>query len=187
MGILQLNLVLSPSVLFPCYILSSSFKMSVPIIYCASVTPKPYTLAPTPPSLTFEEYKALAIEQSTVEEAHMERLRKEKEACQLKVELLRQEILEAERKVEEKRLEEEQKAEEKRKEDERVAKELQEKEEAVEHKWLADLKEMEDKEKERKKKKRMRPMKWHCRLQVLCQQVMGILRQIQRSKDGHHG
>ncbi len=82
-----------------------------------------------------------------------ERLRKEKEVGQLKVELLRQEKLEAERKVEEKRLEEERKAKEKRKEDERVVKELQEKEEAMEHKQLADLKEIEDKEKEKEKEK----------------------------------
>ncbi len=90
--------------------------MPAPLEYCDSVTPEPYVLAPTPPSLTFEEYKVLAIEQSTAEEkydeavnkheewktakakkAHVERLRKEKEACRLKVEVLRQEKIEAER------------------------------------------------------------------------------------------
>ncbi len=114
MGTLQLNLVLSSSVLFPCYILSSSFKMSVPIEYRDSITPKPYVSAPTPPLLTFEEYKALVIERSTAEEKYdeavnkheewktakakkacVEKLRKEKEVCQLKVEVLRQEKIEA--------------------------------------------------------------------------------------------
>ncbi len=166
-GILQLNLVPSPSLCFPSNIFYSLFKMSTPVEYCDSVIPEPYVLALMPPSLTFEEYEALSIERSTAaekyneavnkheewktakaKEVRMERLRKEKEVCQLKVELLRQEKLEAERKAEEKRLEEEWKAEEKRKEDERVAKELQEQEEAAEHKQLADLKEVEEKEKE---------------------------------------
>ncbi len=170
MGILQLNLVPSPSFHFPSNILSSSFKMSVPIEYCDSMTPEPYVLAPMPPSLTFEEYEALTIEWSTTEEkydeainrhkewkmvkakeAHMERLRKEKKAHQLKVEVLRQEKLEAERKAEEKRLEDEQLWLEAEKE---LALALErEKQEAVEHQRLADLKEKEDREKEKEKEK----------------------------------
>ncbi len=172
MGILQLNFVPSPSLCFPSNIFYLLFRMSAPVEYHDSVTPEPYTSAPMPPLLTFEEYEALSIEQSTAaekydkainkheewktakaKEVHTERLRKEKEAHQLKVELLRQEKLEAERKAEEKRLEEEQKTKEKRKEDERIAKELQEQAEAVEHKRLADLKEKEDEEKEKEKEK----------------------------------
>ncbi len=72
MRILQLNLIPSPSFHFPSNILSLSFKMSVPIEYCDSVTPEPYALAPMPPLLTFEEYEALVIEWSTVEEKYGE-------------------------------------------------------------------------------------------------------------------
>ncbi len=79
METLQLNLVLSSSVLFLCYILSSLFKMSMPIEYCDSVTPEPYVSALTPPSLTLEEYKALAIEQSTMEEKYDEAINKHEE------------------------------------------------------------------------------------------------------------
>ncbi len=81
----------------------------------------------------------------------MERLRKEKEACQLKVEVLRQEKLEAERKVEEKRLEDERIQLEAEKEKElALEREMQE---AMKRQRLADWKEKEDKEKEKKKKK----------------------------------
>ncbi len=76
-------------------------------------------------------------------EARVEKLRQDKLACLLKVEALKKEKEEAERRVEE-----EQKAEAKRKEDERVAKELKEKEEVVERKRLEDL---EAKEKEKEK------------------------------------
>ncbi len=36
--------------------------MSVPIEHRDFATPEPYALAPTPPSLTFKEYEALALE-----------------------------------------------------------------------------------------------------------------------------
>ncbi len=75
----------------------------------------------------------------------MEKLRQDKLVRLLKVEALKKEKEEAER-----RAEEERKAEVKRKEDERVAKELKEKEEAVERKRLEDL---EAKEKEKEKEK----------------------------------
>ncbi len=164
MGILQLNLVFSPSVLLPCYILSSLFKMSAPIEYRDSITPEPYESAPMPPELSFEDYKALTEERTATEEcykeavgqhddwkttrakeARAEKLQQDKLACLLKVEALKKEKEEAER-----RAEEEQKAEEKRKEDERVARELKEKEEAAERRRLEDL---EAKEKEKEKEK----------------------------------
>ncbi len=144
--------------------------MSVPIEYHNSATPEPYESAPTPANLSLEDYEALekewgameerykeavtrhdewkAVKNREAKEAQVEKLRKEKEACLLKVEALKKEKLEAER-----RAEEEWKAEEKRKEDERVTKELKKKEEAVEHKWLADLKEKEDKKKKKEKEK----------------------------------
>ncbi len=53
--------------------------MSVPIEYCDSITPEPYVSAPTPPSLTFEEYKALVIEQSTAVEKYDEAINKHEE------------------------------------------------------------------------------------------------------------
>ncbi len=128
-GILQLNLILLPSLLFPSIILSSSSGMSAPIKYGDSVTPKPYESAPTPPELSFEDYKALTEEWTATEEryeeavgrhndwktaqakeAWAEKLRLDKLACLLKVEALKKEKEEAERK-----------AEEKRKEDERIA------------------------------------------------------------------
>ncbi|PBK87800.1 hypothetical protein ARMGADRAFT_1034419 [Armillaria gallica] len=95
-------------------------------------------------------------------EVHTERLRKEKEVCQLKIEILRQEKLEAERKAEEERKEEEQKVKEKRLEDEQIQLEAKkeqklalerEKQEATEHQHLADLKEKEEKEKQKEKEK----------------------------------
>ncbi len=116
--------------------------MSVPIEHRDFATPEPYALAPTPPSLTFKEYEALALERSATEEkydeavnrhdewkavkkreekeAQVEKLKKEKEARLLKVETLRKEKLEAERRAEEERKEQEQKAKEKRLEDEWV-------------------------------------------------------------------
>ncbi len=66
--------------------------------------------------------------------------------------LLKVEALKKEKEEAEKRAEEEQKAQEKRKE-ERIAKELQEQEAATEHKWLADLKEKEDEEKAKEMEK----------------------------------
>ncbi len=112
--------------------------------------------------LSFEDYKALTKERTAMEEryeeavgrhndwktarakeARVEKLRQDKLACLLKVEALKKEKEEAER-----RAEEERKAEAKRKEDERVAKELKEKEEATECKRLEDL---EAKEKEKEK------------------------------------
>ncbi len=139
--------------------------MSAPIEYRDSVTPEPYESAPTPPALSFKDYKALTEERTATEEryeeaigrhddwktvrakeARAEKLRQDKLVCLLKVEALKKEKEEAER-----RAEEERKAEAKRKEDERVAKELQEKEEAVERKRLADLKEEEDREKEQER------------------------------------
>ncbi len=165
MGISQLSLLLLPSLLFPSHIVSSSLKMSAPIEYRNSVTPKPYELAPMPPALSFEDYKALTEEWTAAEECYEEavgrhndwktvhakearagKLRQDKLARLLKVEALKKEKEEAER-----RAEEERKAEAKRKEDERVAKKLKEKEEAAEHKRLADLKEKEDREKEQEK------------------------------------
>ncbi len=165
MGILQLNLVFSPSVLLPCYILSSLFKMSAPIEYRHSVTPEPYESAPMPPELSFEDYKVLTEERTAAEEcykeavgqhndwkttrakeARAEKLQQDKLACLLKVEALKKEKEEAER-----RAEEERKAEEKRKEDERVARELKEKEEAAERRRLEDLEAKEKEEKEKEK------------------------------------
>ncbi len=170
MGILQLNLVPSPSFHFSSNILHSSFKMSVPIEYRDFMTTEPYVSAPMSSLLTFKEYEALAVEQSAVEEkydeavnrheewkmakakeAWAEQLRKEKEAHQLKVEVLRQEKLEAERKAEEWRQEEEWLRLEAKKE--KVLALEREKQEAVEHQRLADLKEKEDREKEKEKEK----------------------------------
>ncbi len=160
-GILQLNLIPASSLCLSSNILFLSFTMSASVEYHDSMTPEPYALALTPPSLMFEEYKALELEQSAAEEkydevvnkhnewkaakkreekeAWAEKLKKEKEACLLKVETLRKEKLEAERRAEEKR-----KAEEKKQEDERITRELKEQEEAAEHKRLADLKEKEN-------------------------------------------
>ncbi len=74
-------------------------------------------------------------------------MRKEKEARQLRVEVLRQQKLEAERKAEEQRQEEEQLQLEAKKE-KALALE-REKQEAAEHQRLADLKEKKVKEKEK--------------------------------------
>ncbi len=71
-GILQLNLVLSPSFLFLSNLLSSSFEMLAPIEYCDSVTPEPYELAPTPPELSFEDYKVLTEKRAAAEEHYEE-------------------------------------------------------------------------------------------------------------------
>ncbi len=100
--------------------------MSAPIEYRDSATPEPYELAPTPPDLSFKDYKALTEEQTAAEElyeeaitrhdgwktakakeAQAEKLKQDKLARQLKVEALKKEKEEAERKAEEKRLEEE--------------------------------------------------------------------------------
>ncbi len=77
----------------------------------------------------------------------MEKLRTEKEVHQLKVEVLRQEKIEAERKAQQQRQEEEQLWLEAKAKEKELALE-REKQEAVEHQQLADLKEQEEKEKE---------------------------------------
>ncbi|PBL01899.1 hypothetical protein ARMGADRAFT_1023278 [Armillaria gallica] len=120
--------------------------MSAPIKYCDFVTPEPYTSALTPHSLTFEKYEALVIEQSTMEEKYDEAINKHKEwkmakAKELKVEVLRQEKIEAERKVKDEQI---------WLEAEEVAQELKKREEAVEHKQIEDL-EAKEKEKDRKR------------------------------------
>ncbi len=72
MGILQLNLVLLPSSLFPSIILSLLLTMSAPIEYRNSVTSEPYESAPMPPELSFEDYKALTEERTAAEERYEE-------------------------------------------------------------------------------------------------------------------
>ncbi len=100
--------------------------MSAPVEYRDSATPEPYESAPTPPDLSFEDYKALTEEWTAAEEqyeeavtrhdgwktarakeAQAEKLKQDKLARQLKVEALKKEKEEVERKAEEKRLEEE--------------------------------------------------------------------------------
>ncbi len=72
-GILQLNLVLSPSFSLFSNLLSSLFAMSAPIEYHDSITPEPYESALTPPELSsFEDYKALIEEWTAMEECYEE-------------------------------------------------------------------------------------------------------------------
>ncbi len=59
--------------------------MSAPIEYCDSMIPEPYMSASMPPSLTFEEYKALAVEQSTKEEKYDEAVNRHEEWKMAKV------------------------------------------------------------------------------------------------------
>ncbi len=135
--------------------------MSAPIEYCDSVTPEPYALALTPPSLSFEDYEVLINEWTTAEECYdeaisrhdswkivkakeawAEKLKQDRLACQLKVEALKKEKEEAERKAEEKR----QKDEQLQLEAEKVVKE---KAAAAEHQRLDDFaKEKKEKEDE---------------------------------------
>ncbi len=78
-GILQLNLILSPSFCFSSNILYSLFTMSAPVEYHDSMTPEPYALALTPPLLTFEEYEAWELERSAAEEKYDEAVNKHNE------------------------------------------------------------------------------------------------------------
>ncbi len=140
--------------------------MSVPVKYRDSIMPKLYVSAPTPPNLSFKDYKAWMVEWTTVEEhydeainrhkdwktmrvkeAWVEKLKQNKLVWELKVEALKQEKIEAERKVEEQRQEEEWLQLEAENEKELALE--REKQEATECQRLAELKEQEEKEKEK--------------------------------------
>ena len=137
--------------------------MSAPVEYRDSATPEPYESAPTPPDLSFEDYKVLTEERTAAEEqyeeaitrhddwktarakeAQAEKLKQDKLAHQLKVEALKKEKEEAERKAEEKRLEEQQIRLEAKKEAALALEKEREQQEATEHQRLADLKEKEE-------------------------------------------
>ncbi len=144
--------------------------MSTPIKYCDSATPEPYESAPTPPDLSFKDYKVLTEEQTAAEERYKEavtrhdgwktakakevqvdKLKQDKLARQLKVEALKKEKEEVERKAEEKRLEEERIRLEAEKEEALALEREREQQEATERQRLVDLKEKEDREKEQEK------------------------------------
>ncbi|SJL07241.1 uncharacterized protein ARMOST_10584 [Armillaria ostoyae] len=129
--------------------------MSFSIEYCHSVTPKLYEPTPTPPELTFEEYKVLMSEQASVEEndsvamgvheewkvvkakeAYLEKLKVDKEAQAEKLKVLQKK-------------KEEQKAEEKWQVDEKEClqlADLQQKADATVKKKQDDLQKKKEKE-----------------------------------------